>query len=213
MREEIWTVIKWILGLILIFVVAYLLFFGPGRIIIAKIGLLGLPKEAEETSKNNFDIVVENLERCKAITETNCLCEVFPSWPATFAKNFQLQITSDKDTQLNLVYGKKTRKNATIENLIINAQIIETKTPVWAPTKTIDWKEEPPLFVQQGLESEEIPIIGPLVKTLFGKKHYKVVSNAIYKTEHSFYLLISDKQKKDLPKLEPIINSIKNCSS
>ncbi|MEM4153094.1 MAG: hypothetical protein QXK80_03200 [Candidatus Pacearchaeota archaeon] len=176
----IWTIIKWILGLVIILVVIYILFFGPGKELLKGIGLIAsLPKEAEEASKSNFDIMVENIERCNSLKENDCVCEVFPSWPATFAKNYKLVIrTVGKSTILELTYDKKIHKNATIDNLLTKAQIIETNKPLHlVPTKTIDWKTEPPLFLQTGVE----------------KNKYYVVSNLVYKKEDALYFLISNK--------------------
>lgn len=209
MQEETWTIITWILGLIAILVVVFLLFFGPGKSILINLGLLGgLPKEAEEASKNNFDIMLENLQTCKALTETDCLCEVFPSWPATFAKDYKLTIAATgKTTKLDLAYAKKINKEASINDLIINAKIIENKEPIpLAPVKTIDWKDEPPLFFQSGL--------GRAGFLTIGKEQYKVISGHVYKGEpNTLYLLISSKPKDKLSQLEPIVSSIKKCAS
>lgn len=187
----IWTIIKWILGLVVILVVLYILFFGPGKELLKGIGLItSLPKEAEEASKNNFDIIIENLEKCKALKETECVCEVFPSWPATFAKNYKLVIRNvGKSTILELTYDKKAHKNATIDNLLTKAQITETNTLLHlAPTKTIDWKTEPPLFLQAGVGSSG----GPFG---IGKHEYYVISNSVYKKEDALYFLISNKKE------------------
>ncbi|MCX8193803.1 MAG: hypothetical protein N3G19_00335 [Candidatus Pacearchaeota archaeon] len=178
---EFWTIFKWILGIILIAIVFYVLFFGPGKELLKGMGLIaGLPKEAEEQSKNNFDIMLENLEKCNSLKETNCLCEVFPSWPATFAKNYKLVIrTIGKSTVFELIYDKKIHRNATIDQLLTKALIIETTTPTHLfPTKTVDWKTEPPSFLQ-GKAS--------------GKTPY-VISSSLYKKEDALYFLISDKK-------------------
>lgn len=215
MTEEgstIWTVIAVVLGLILLLVTAYILFFGPGKAIVANIsellGLGKLPKEAQEASQNAFDVMIENIENCKALTETNCLCDVFPSWPATFAQSYKLQIYSmSKAARFNLVYNNKIIKNATIENLLISAQIVETKTNIpLAPAKTIDWKTEPPLFIQEGVGSSGF--------LHFGRQQYKVVTGSLYKTEQPeiLYLLISVKPANEISESE-LTKSFKKCSS
>lgn len=207
---DIREIIPWVIGFIIVVVVVILLFWGPGKVILQEIGLLGgLPKEAEEASKSNFDILVENIEKCRALTETNCLCEVFPSWPATFAKDYKLAIAAaGKRTQIDLIYGKRVHRTIALDNLLMSAQIIETKSYVpLVPTKTVYWKSEPPLFIQEALGSSGFVSIG--------KKEYKVVSGSLYKSEQPdmLYFLISSKPKEKLSELEPALVAIKKCGS
>lgn len=193
-----WTIFKFILGIILIAIVVYLLFLGPGKELLKGIGLIAtLPKEAEEASKNSFDVALENLEKCIALKENDCLCEVFPFWPATFSKNYQLLfIISNKKTEIFLIYEGKNHKNGTI-NFKIFSKIIETGQEIAGLKKTIEWKTEPPLFIQEGVSSKG-GIFG------IGKKTYYVVSNSLYKKQDILYLMISNNPTAKI--------NIKSCS-
>lgn len=173
-----WTIFKFILGIVLIAIVIYLLFFGPGKELLKGIGLITtLPKEAEENGKKNFDIMIENIQKCAVMADTDCICEVFPSWPGSFPKNSQLEIEiAGKDTRINWTVDKTTFKNATLNNLKISAIIlpefegeIEEKD---ASRKIIYFGENQfPEFQQEGLK-----------QGLWPKQYWpKLVSNALYK--------------------------------
>lgn len=158
-----------------------------------------LLKETQEANEHNFDIVVQNLEACRSFQQTDCLCETFPSWPATFALNSNMTVeTVGKDVNLSWGYNKKTWKNATIKNLMITAKEIETMSNIaFIPTKEIYWKENPPLLLQSNV------------------KGYRVISGSIYKgaEKDALYLLVSKKPRDKLNELEPKLNSMKKCTS
>lgn len=192
-------IVSIILLLVLVFVVAYSLFGGMGREILINLGLIsGITPQEQEISENAFDIVVRNLENCKALEKTNCLCEIFPSWPATFSQNYKLTISlKGKNTTLNLIHGKKTYKNATLENVGISAQILDTEQflPL-SIEKTLDWKDEPPLYLEEGY------------------KKYRVLSHVVYKSAQPniLYLLITNKPKERFSELEPRLKELKSCN-
>lgn|GEM_PF-2674033 len=191
-------IVSIILLLVLVFVVAYFLFGGVGKEILANLGLISkLSPQEQEASESTFDVIVRNIENCKATAKTNCLCEIFPSWPGTFSQNFKLTITtSGRSTTLQLVSGKKTYRNATFENMGISALAIDTfQFLPLSLEKTIDWKDEPPLYLEEGY------------------KNYRVVSNGLYKGSQPeiLYLVITNKPKSQLQELEPKITSLQKC--
>lgn len=158
-----------------------------------------LPQETQEANEHNFDIVIQNLEACKSLQQTDCLCEIFPSWPASFALGSNITIESvGKDVNLSWGYNKKSWKNATIKNLMITAKEIETMSTLsFILKKEIYWKENPPLFLQSNIQG------------------YRVVSGAVYKSteKDTLYLLISKKSIDKLQELEPKLSSLKKCTS
>lgn len=199
-----------ILGLVLVLGVAYLLFIGPGKQLLISLGVLGgMAKEAQEFSDNNFNALSQKISSCQAMKDSNCLCEIFPSWPATFAKDSVLVIkATGKDTLLEWKYNNKVYRTQIISNLFLSAKEIETKQDItFSSTKNLNWKSEPPTFEQEGLGSKGF------LGSPIGKKEYKVVSSSVYKTENGLYLLISRETQNKLSELEPMLSAIKKCSS
>lgn len=207
MAEYIWTIIKFLIGLVLVVIIAYLLFWGPGKQLLINLGLLGgLQQQAEHANDNSFNKMIANIERCKAMTEINCLCEVFPSWPGTFARDSKITFFElpNKITQVNLSYRDKIYRNVTIANIKINGMIAPDKiVTAYVMKKDLDWRNEPPIFLQEGY-----------TKTLIAGKEYKVVSASLYKGSLSdtLFLLISDMSQDKLSELNPFLSSIKKCS-
>ena len=202
---ELSTVIKWIVAVCLLAGIVYLLFFGPGKLILKYFSKL--PAQAQESGSSNFDTIKSNIEACKKFTDINCVCDVMPSWPGTFVKNSRLVILeSNKKTQLNWTYNDKAYRNVTIDDLAINAMIFPDRTVVaYEPRKEIDWASEPPMLWQQNLGSKGFLGIG--------KKEYKVVSGHLYKASlsNTLFLLISDKPSNQLSQLEPELKALKKC--
>jgi len=207
MAEYIWTIIKFIIGLVLVVIIAYLLFWGPGKQLLINLGLLGgLPKQAELSNDNSFNKMIANIERCKTMTETDCLCEVFPSWPGTFARDSKITIAElpDKITQISLSYRDKIYKNTTMADIKINGMIVPDKlVTAYTIKKELDWRSEPAIFLQEGYK-----------KTMPWGKDYRIVSSSLYKGSlpDTLFLLVSNMPQDKLSELNPFLSSIKKCS-
>ncbi|MGB9707951.1 MAG: hypothetical protein ACPLXC_01320 [Candidatus Pacearchaeota archaeon] len=192
-------IIEIIILLILIAGTIYFLFIGPGKDLLRNMGLIsGITPQEQEESEHAFDVVIKNLENCAALSNTNCACDVFPSWPGTFAQNYRLSFnTVGKDTFIELIYGKKSYKNSTLKDIGIAARVLETgdTTPMLIK-KELDWKDEPPLFVQEGY------------------KNYRSASIKVYKGAQQgvLYLLITNLPKERLSELKPRITELKSCA-
>lgn len=188
-----------IILLILVAGIVYFLFIGPGRDLLINMGLISaMTQQEQEASENAFDVVVKNLENCAAISNTNCVCDIFPSWPGTFARNYRLAFTTTgKDTYTELIYGKKSYKNSTLKNIGIAARVVETGavSPVLLK-KELDWRDEPPIFVQEGY------------------KNYISASLKAYKGDQPgvLYILITNLPKERLSELGPRLNELKSCN-
>jgi hypothetical protein len=207
MESMMWQkIIGLIIGLVILFAIGYVLFFGPGKTILINLGLIsGLTKEAEELGESNFDVIVRNLSTCQLSKETNCACEIFPSWPGTFPEDSILTIKAiGKDTLLEWGYNKKVYKNQTIKNLLISAKKIEkgqefSKVP-FTEIKTLNWKTEPPVFEQNDL------------RKVFEKK-YHVISPYVYKEGDVLYFFIFNGQTSKIKEIENKITEIKKCKA
>lgn len=205
MSQEISSnIIKFIIAAVIIVFAVWFLFFGPGKQLLANV-FTSLPKEVQEESENRFDTVIRNIERCRLSNNNDCLCEVFPSWPAAFVKDSNLAINSNvKNSTFNLLYKEKPLKNATINNLIISAKEIENLGNVpFKEKKEISWKTEPPLFVQEGVGKKGLWLVK------IGKKEYKVISSSLYKYNNELYLLISSSDS--MQEIENKLKTINKC--
>lgn len=199
------TIIRIAIATVVLVVVVWLLFFGPGKQVLIQMGLLsGLTKSAEETNSNNFDLIIQNIESCKAAKGDECLCTLFPSWPGTFARNTKLSIVqTGENTKLDIIFNNKPYRTGTGDSIRINAMILETKSPLTSNIKTLDWKQEPPLFLQEGLGNKGFLSIG--------KQEFKVISGYAYKRQNDLFILISEKPNNGLSELDTSINAIKKC--
>lgn len=184
-----WTIIKWIIGILIVFFIVWFLFFGPGKAFLTWLGRGALPEQAQEQGENNFDILIENIKNCQSISDTNCLCEGFPNWPASFARNSKLTFSENgKATNINWSYKKKVYRNATVDSKF-NAIFPDKKEIEYGPKKEIDFSKEPPSVVQEGL------------KKLLGKKP-SIITDKIYKSKDSIYFIISFNPEEKLKEAE-----------
>ena len=189
------NVIKFIIAFVVIVIIAGLLFFGPGKQLLAGIKA-NLPEAIELELQNKFDAMSNNIENCAYVSDDNCLCEIFPSWPGTFATNSKLKISfSENKTQITLTHPSKTKplKNSSFNNLLFSAKEIETMQNIpFMSAKEISWEKEPPLFVQENIKKQNI------------------VSRYIYKEKNTFYLLISNKKESEI---QSKLNEMKLCKA
>jgi len=60
-------------------------------------------------SNKNFNILIENINNCYLSEDINCLCEGFPSYPATFPLNTKLNFKIEGTDTIIGLYSGKTR--------------------------------------------------------------------------------------------------------
>jgi len=204
MTQEITNnVIKFVIVFVIIAATAWFLFLGPGKQLLAGI-LTSIPKEIREESEYRLDITARNIERCVISSDNNCTCDIFPSWPATFVKDSKLIITSNetnKNSIINLAYMDKNLKNTTVGSAISARDIDNSQNVIFKTKKEINWKSEPPLFIQEG--------VGRKGFVVTGKIEYKVASSSAYKENNTIYLLISSSDNAQ--EIENKIKTMRKC--
>lgn len=151
--------------------------------------------QAAEDAKNNFDGFVDNIKICQNMASTDCICNGFSSFPAAFPKNIVLEIieTGGK-TAINLKHGDEILKNATVENAKFGAMYANRQKTNYYSKKQIDFKNEPPFYVQEDIG---------------GVWHFDkvVISPYLYKSGNELYFIIGGaKDKAD------VIEKMKQCS-
>lgn len=185
-------VIYGILALIVIFITISILtgFFRP----LYAAWREHLKPEQEEQAKHNFDKLIRNIESCYAYTASDCICEAFPVWPATFPRNTVLTIKqSNERVELNLSHGRRVMKNATVKARLSAIQADREKVN-FKPEKSIDWFKEPPRYIQEGIPRER-----------WGSK--AVISHYLYKEHDTLYFIIGKEEEK-----AEQLEKIKKCS-
>jgi len=182
MAEMMRNVTRAIIAIAVIIVVAALV-FGFFRQILPMFREEALGFETQQTSESNFDILIDNIEKCRGFLDSDCLCEGFINFPGTFAKNSQVLIEelSDKKTRINWSYNKKSYKSSTIEDLKISAIFVDTKRETsYLSEKIINFANEPPSFEQEGL-TRRMPI----------RRYYpRIMSSKLYKKDDGIYFII-----------------------
>ena len=204
MTQEITNnVIKFVIVFVIIAATAWFLFLGPGKQLLAGI-LTSIPKEIREESEYRLDITARNIERCVISSDNNCTCDIFPSWPATFVKDSKLIITSNetnKNSIINLAYMDKNLKNTTVGSAISARDIDNSQNVIFKAKKEINWKSEPPLFIQEGVGRKGLVVTE--------KIEYKVISSSAYKENNTIYLLISSSDNAQ--EIENKIKTMRKC--
>jgi len=153
MTEEGYTLTKVLLMVVIIFVViagAFLVF----RLVWPLIRGEQLSPQGEQDAKDNLDGLVANMTACQKTSLSDCICDGFPAYPATFPGNPVLVIKHEGDKViLNLTYKKKILKSAEISGLKISA-VTADKSPIpFNTAKSLDFSYEPARFVQEGYKN------------------------------------------------------------
>lgn len=143
--------------------------------------------ETEEDAKRNFDMFIENIETCQKFNKTNCICEVFPTWPATFPEKGILKIeTIGKRSNFHLKY-ENILKSASIEGLKMGAMKASKEKLPFIFQKEVNFKTEPPIYRQEGIGG--------------WRPEWFVVSNYLYKDIDGLYLIIGKEETQlQIPK-------------
>lgn len=155
----------------------------------------------QKGSNENFNLLMDNIEKCYFSEDTNCFCEVFPNYPGTFPTNTKLNFKIEgTDTTIGLYAGKtklfEEKTNAVIfTNLVIikdGKQEFDFQTALnnyESNDKNLEYSKEPP-FLSTSLIKE-----GP-----------KLISGLIYKEGNERLYLLTTKdnnikslEMKDIP--------------
>ncbi len=196
MSEMIQTLIKAIkaLAVIIIVIALVLIFF---RNILPIFKEEALSPETEQHYKDNFDVLISNIEKCRTLQDTKCLCNSLPSFPASFATGSKLLIEEiSRNTYINLTYKNKAYKSAIIKDLKLSIFLLPEKK-YYQPKKTLDFSKEPPEIAQDGLSK-------------FLRKKPRIISGQLYKNEDALYFLAFYEYKKT-EELNEMLDSFKKC--
>lgn len=135
-----------------------------------------ISSKEQEQAQTNFDILIDNIKKCQEYKNSDCLCEGLPNFPGSFPTKSKIvaEEVFGKKTRISFVYGKRTYINKTMENLKINAILINKgiRDLSYLPYKEIDFKHEPPYFKQDNLG--------------WGHGHFRkvVISSYLYKKDN-----------------------------
>jgi hypothetical protein len=210
---SITTLIELLVAVLVIGLVIYALLASNGIISPGlKSGLINNQANTESTV-NNFDVLLRNLEDCAQLTKDNCVCEGFPSWPS-FQKGSTLSIETRGDvTTFVLNFEKKPIGNERLENLKLSGKLIKKgaspNTYVMEdlasdPRIMMDWKTSPPVFSLGGDP-------GPtFFQKIFGRAQRTAVSGFIYHSQGKMYFLTSFEPED---KVSSYIGSMMKCAS
>ena len=141
-----------------------------------------IPPEVQEKIESSFDIFVGNINNCKDIQNTDCLCKVFDRWPGAFPTNSKVIIQqSGKKAIINC-----SHRGAVIENVKISAMYSNKEFVNYVPRKEIYFKHEPPTYIQGG----------GIGTGISGGLHFDqlVISPYMYKKGEELYFIIGRKQ-------------------
>ena len=144
-----------------------------------------LSSEEQEHAESNFDALIDNIEKCHAFEDNDCVCEGLPNFPGSFKVNSKLIIKeiANKKIQVNLTYNNKNYKNVVLDNIKISAIHSKTKERLpYKAEKSIDFSKEPPEFMQEGTARRWTFL------TL--RTHYpRLMTGMIYKSNDLFFIV------------------------
>jgi len=180
-RTMVSNVIRAIITIAVIIIVLTIFFLAYQKLY-AEFKEKELSEEEKQKTESNFDLFVANIERCLSYAESECLCEVFPNWPGTFAKDIVIEIEEkNNEASIKVVYKGKTIKNKTIKKLRLSAIFTNRVKVKYKKEKQIDYRVEPPYYIQEDI-----------TKGLHIDK--QVISPYVYKTKEALYFIIGDKR-------------------
>jgi hypothetical protein len=167
-----------------------------------------LTSQEEQYYQNNFEILIENIEKCKLFENVNCVCEGFPSFPGTFKGNLYLE-SQAINMELSLKSGTTVYASQKIEDVYITGVLVENSGLNFAKVrneidiyskKWINFDKSPPLFDRENLNY----FLG------LGLGEPKVIDSRIYKDHEGIihFLLSYDKT----PEIELRLSELEKCS-
>ena len=137
-----------------------------------------LTDETIQETKDRFDVLIENLEKCQNVEEENCLCDGFQNFPAAFPTNSKLMIEQQgKRLHINWTHGGNVYKKATVENVKLDALLLEEDRKIPGTKKVVEFKTALPRLLQEGFE-----------KGTFRKEYLTLATGSIFKGKDGLYL-------------------------
>ncbi len=219
---------KWVKIAILL-VIVFVFLGGCAKLIFPEIKNRFINDQTKKDEiSNNFDVLLRNLEACSLLTQDDCVCEGFPSWPSFQKETILTMETRGIVTTFVLTYEKKELRKEQLDNLKLNAKIIKQTEPgkIYSyeeltsdpthimenlasdPRIIMDWKTSPPVL---SLGGDPGPgFFKGLWQGVFGKNERKAVSGLVYRNQGKIYFLTSF---EPVDKLSSFIGSMKKCGN
>jgi len=209
------ALLPWIIGLVLFVLLIVAVSYASGGTLFPWMKqTFILNQTAKDDLSNKYETSLLNLEACNKLTQDDCLCEAFPSWP-TFQKNTVLEMeTRGITTTFTLKYEKEQLRSKKLDDLKLAGKLIKRASNSFVmenlasdPRMIIDWQVVPPYFKLAGdpapnwLQSN-IP--------LFRRNEKKLVSSFIYKNQGKTYFLTSF---ESVDAISSFIGNMKVCTA